>query len=64
MSDSNTARGDFSDSADSGTFDTVSPFPGIKFSNAIETFDEDQFNFFDDFTYVDSAAMLAGSSTE
>lgn len=64
MSDSDTSRGDFSDSVDSGTFDTVSPFPGIKFSNALETFDEDQFNFYDDFTYADSTAMLAGSDTE
>jgi hypothetical protein len=61
MSDSDTARGDFSDSVDSGTFDTVSPFPGIKFSNTIETFDEDQFQFYDNYEYPDSAHMLADS---
>lgn len=63
MSDSTGgALRDFSDSGqDSGTFDTVAPFPGIKFSNALETFDEDEFQFFDPYIYPDSAAALADS---
>lgn len=55
---------DFGDSSGTGTFDTVSPFPGIRLSNNIETFDEDQFNFYDDFAYADSPEMLAGSGIE